>query len=99
MACLGAIQDRKATTSRGRIRFDPQTVTSEDVAVLEELVDEMEFLGMLVDLDLLDYDVVAIFYRYSPTRVWHAARPFIVDMRKNAPGYGAYLEKLAKRYG
>jgi hypothetical protein len=53
--------------------FDPHTVTSDDAAVLEELVDQMEFLGMLVDLDLIDYDVVAVFIA-TPLRVFGTRR-------------------------
>jgi hypothetical protein len=63
------------------------------------VVDQLEFLGMLVDRQLLDYEAVAVFYRFSPPRVWRSAAPFVINMRSEAPGYGRYLEKLAQRYG
>jgi hypothetical protein len=71
------------------------TLSPADADLLEDVVDRMEFLGMLVERDLLDIAVVRTFYRYSPRLVWQHAQPFILLKRQSAPGYGEYLERLA----
>lgn len=75
--------------------LDVTQLSPEDLATLEEVVDQLEFLGILVHHRLIDADVVTTFFRYSPRRVWHIAGPFIQATRRHAPGYGTYLEKLA----
>jgi hypothetical protein len=76
---------------------DIASLTPEQATSVEDVVDQLEFLGMLVDRQLLDYEVVAVFYRFSPPRVWRSAAPFVINMRSEVPGYGRYLEKLAQR--
>ncbi len=65
-------------------------------AQLEDVIDQMEFLSMLVEHRLIDAPVAKTFYRYSPQRVWEHAEPFILEMRQLAPGYGQHLERFAK---
>jgi len=67
-----------------------------DRAALEDAVDQHEFLGMLVARRLVDAEVAATFYRYSPRRVWEHALDFIESTRVGAPGYGLYLQALVE---
>ena len=77
---------------------DVNKLSPTDAYLLEDIVDQMEFLGMLVEHKLLDFSVAYTFYRYSPRLVWDHAEPFIRLWRQKAPGYGDYLERLARRY-
>ena len=76
---------------------DLTQLRAEDAAALEDVIDQLEFLGMLVDLGLLAFEMVAVLYRYSPTKVLEMAGPFIAAKRGSAPGYGVYLERLVQR--
>ena len=64
---------------------------------LEDEVDRLEFLGMLVEKRLIEASVAEVFYRYSPRLVWEKAKPFILQQRKVAPGYGEYLQRFQRR--
>jgi hypothetical protein len=69
-----------------------------DVSALANLIDLLEFLGILVERKLLDFNLVLTVFSYSPPRVWKAVEPYILPRRKRPPYYGAYFEKLIRRY-
>ena len=49
------------------------------------MIDQMEFLSMLVAHSLVDAPVALVSYPYSPQRVWQHAKPFILAARRDAP--------------
>ena len=49
---------------------------------------------MLVDLRLLDDGVARTMFAYTPLRVWAAAKPWVLDIRRS--GYGQFSSGLPK---
>jgi hypothetical protein len=80
--------------------FDRKKLSEEDDTQFGILIDELEFLAILVDRELLDFDLVVAAFRNTPVKIWRYVEPSIRAHRRNAPDpvLGIHLEKLAQRY-
>jgi hypothetical protein len=80
--------------------FDGDSLAREDALQFFTLIDQLEFLGVMVDRGLLDFELVVAAFRSTPPRVWLFIRPWV--LRKRAadppPVHSLFLEKLAKKY-
>jgi hypothetical protein len=70
----------------------------EDQRQLRSLIDELNFLALLVKNDLLDLQTVISFFYYSPPRVWEKAQAYIQSERATSPTYAQELERLVGHY-
>jgi hypothetical protein len=79
--------------------FDRATLRQEDDIQFGLLIDELEFMAVLVDRKLLDFGLVVAAFRNTPPRMWRYLEPSIRRQHQNtsAPHY-VHLEKLALRY-
>jgi hypothetical protein len=79
--------------------FDRGNLNEEDDIQFGILLDELEFMAVLVDRGLLDFDLVVAVFRNTPPKMWRYLEPSIRRQRQgtSAPHY-VHLEKLAKRY-
>jgi hypothetical protein len=71
---------------------------SEDCHQLRTLIDELNFLALLVKNNLLDLPTVLSFFYYSPPRVWEKAQAYIQSERATSPAYAQELERLVGHY-
>jgi hypothetical protein len=69
-----------------------------DIGMLANLIDQLEFLGILVNRKLLDFDLVVTVFPYSPPRVRKAVESYILPRRRQPPHYGAHFEEFIRRY-
>jgi hypothetical protein len=70
----------------------------EDYRQLRSLIDELNFLALLVKNGLLDLQTVISFFYYSPPRVWSKAQTHIRSERLTSPTYAEELERLVGHY-
>jgi hypothetical protein len=40
--------------------------------------------------------VARTMFEYTPVRVWAAAKPWVLDIRRSVPGYGRFFERFAE---
>lgn len=73
-------------------------LSSEDYRQLRSLIDELNFLALLVKNGLLDLSTVLSFFYYSPPRVWEKAQTYIQSERATSPTYAQELERLVGHY-
>jgi hypothetical protein len=80
--------------------FDQARMTDADRLQYWGLVDELEFLGVLVDRGLLDFELVVAAFRYTPPQIWQHIRSYTMRQREVhiPPLDRIYLELLANRY-
>ena len=80
--------------------FDRRNLDQEDDLQFGILIDELEFMAVLVDRNLLDFDLVVAAFRSTPVEIWRYLEPSIRVKRRNTPPatYCIHLEKLAQRY-
>jgi hypothetical protein len=79
--------------------FDPKTLPPPDNHRLLMLFDQLDFLGLLVDRKLIDFDLVLSSFHLTPPRIWDIARPYILRRRsKGSPLLGIYFERLVQKY-
>jgi hypothetical protein len=109
---LQTIQDRYHSKERREFRrriykgefgpselFDRDNLNDEDDIQFGILLDELEFMAVLVDRGLLDFDLVVAAFRNTPPKMWRYLEPSIRRRQQttSAPQY-VHLERLAKRY-
>jgi hypothetical protein len=112
-AVLQTFQDRYHSKERREFRrrirngefgppdlFDRGNLPAEDDMQFGILMDELEFLAVLVDRDLLAFDLVVAAFRNTPPRMWRYLEPSVRERRRNSldPAQCVHLEKLAERY-
>jgi hypothetical protein len=73
-------------------------LSPEDYRQFRSLIDELNFLALLVKHGLLDLQTVISFFYYSPPRVWDKAQPYIQSERLTTPTYAQELERLVGEY-
>jgi hypothetical protein len=73
-------------------------LSPEDNLQLRNLIDELNFLALLVKNNLLDFQTVVSFFYYSPPRVWDKTQTYIQSERVTSPAYAQELERLAGHY-
>lgn len=79
--------------------LDRRNLSQADDIELGLLIDELEFMAVLVDRGLLDFDLVVAAFRNTPPRMWCYLEPCILRARRNSPvPQYIHLEKLAHRY-
>jgi hypothetical protein len=79
--------------------FSPKTLQPPDYHKFWMLFDQLEFLGMLVDRKLIDFELVLSAFRRSPPRVWNAVKPYVLQQRQMGhPLLGFHFEQLVQRY-
>ena len=79
--------------------LDPETFDPVDQHKFWMLVDQIEFLGILVERRLIDFDLVLSSFHRSPPRVWNAIKPYILRRRaRQRPLLGIHFERLVQRY-
>lgn len=79
--------------------FDPKTLQPPDDHRFWMLFDQLEFLGILVDRKLIEFDLVLASFHSSPPQVWNVVKPYVLRRRKTRPSIsGVYFERLAQRY-
>ena len=109
---LQTIQDRYHSKERREFRrriykgefgpsdlFDRANLPAEDDIQFGILLDELEFMAVLVDRGLLDFDLVVASFPNTPVRMWRYLEPSIRRRHQitSTPQW-VHLEKLAKRY-
>jgi hypothetical protein len=72
-------------------------LTEPDRADLDQIVEILEFIGFLVDKDLVDFDLVHSIF-LSPDLVWSGLEPGVLEYRQKSPRYAYHFERLAMRY-
>jgi hypothetical protein len=65
---------------------------------LDDLLNQMQLLGVLVHLGFLDFDIVRELFPNIPV-TWRTARPYIELRQEQQPQYGRRIESLVARYG
>ena len=110
---LQAFQDRYHSKERREFRrrirngdfgppelFDRKNLTEEDNIQFGILIDELEFLAVLVDRELLDFDLVVAAFRSTPPEIWRYVEPSVRAHRQTTspPVLCVHLEQLATRY-
>ncbi|WP_443041950.1 DUF4760 domain-containing protein [Streptomyces sp. B21-106] len=79
--------------------FDPTHMSTEDYHSFWQLHDQLEMLGILVEKDLLAFDLVLACFHRSPPQVWAVIEPYILQRRNHAsPLEGRNFERLVRRY-
>jgi hypothetical protein len=79
--------------------FDPKALQQSDYYKFWMIFDQLEFLGILVDRKLIDFDLVMSTFHRSPPLVWDAVRPYVLKRRKvGRTLLGIHFERLAQRY-
>ena len=80
-------------------KFDPEQVPEQDAILIYQMIDLLQFIGVLVERRLVDFELVFGMFYWSPPRVWAYLEPYV--MRSRAAGNPLaclHLEKLARRY-
>jgi hypothetical protein len=73
-------------------------LSSADYLQLRNLIDELNFLALLVKNGLLDLQTVSSFFYYSPPRVWEKTQSYVLSERTTSPTYAQELERLVGHY-
>lgn len=79
--------------------FDPDMLQPPDNHRLLMLLDQLDFLGILVYRKLIDFDLVLASFHVTPPRIWDIAKPYILRRRRTGtPLLGIHFEQLVKKY-
>jgi len=84
-------------------RLDLGALQDVDKKALEELINSLEFLGALVNNQLVSFKVVRSIFHSSIPDLWPYVRPYVLARRAQGvnprPLYARNYELLAARYG
>ncbi len=79
--------------------FDLDSLSHSDQHRFAMLFDHLEFLGIMVERRLIEFDLVMSAFHASPLRVWNMVEPHVLKKRsKGRTLFGVHFEKLAQRY-
>jgi hypothetical protein len=79
--------------------FDADKLGMADFHQFWQLADQLEFLGLLVHRNLIDFDIVLATFHRSPPMIWTAIAPYVKRRRKVAsPLELRWFENLVNRY-
>lgn len=80
--------------------FDPQNLSAREKHEFYMLFDQLDFLGLLVERQLIDFNFVFSAFHRTPPRVWEAVKPFTLRRREvtSNPLLGVHIERLARKY-
>ena len=80
--------------------FDRRNLAPEDDMQIGIIVDELEFLAVMVERNLLDFDLVVAAFRNTPPAMWRYLEPSVRRQRLSGrdPVACVHLERLATRY-
>lgn len=82
-----------------RESFDPNSMSPSDRYQFSMLFDYLEFLGVLVERKLIEFDLVMSTFHVTPPRVWNITEPYVLKRRgEGRVLFGVHFEKLAQRY-
>lgn len=83
-------------------QYDLDTLNSEQEDELRDLLNMLEFLGALVETNLLGFKTVSTIFYHSPVDIWPHVQPFVTKIRsqENHPvrNYARNYENLVGRY-
>lgn len=80
--------------------FDRRNLDPDDDMRFGIIIDELEFLAVMVERNLLDFDLVVAAFRNTPPAMWRYLEPSVRRARLGGldPVSCVHLERLAMRY-
>jgi Domain of unknown function (DUF4760) len=80
-----------SSTHNHSVEDIPETVRKD----INNLINQLDFLGFMVESDLVSLDLIAPFYYGTVIRCWDATREFVMSERlKRSTMFAEYFEKL-----
>lgn len=74
-----------------------QTLTEVEESKVGDMLDRIEFLGVLVARGILDEDLAMDLFKGHPVRCWYRLSGYIEDRAREQGYFGGYVKDFAKR--